>query len=241
MNEFMPSRALVIVAHPDDIEYFCGGTIAKWINNGCSVSFVVTSSGNKGSNDPNKDIEDLVRTRESEQRASAQLLGVSNVVFLRYPDAELSFVDSNDLRAKYVRYVRQAQAEIVLTHDPDVRFVKQHPDHRAVGRMVIDASYPIAGVSQCYREQIIEEGLRVCQPEYVLLFGTDSPNHWIDISSTLDLKIKSLQEHHSQVGAFPGGVDQRCRWRAQEAGQRGGLVAAEEFLCVRTGSTLPTS
>ncbi len=241
MEELTPARALAIVAHPDDIEYFCGGTLAKWISKGCQVSYVVTTSGDKGSSNPQEDIQRLIITREDEQRASASVLGVQTVTFLRYPDSELSFVNLKELRGEYVRYIRKTQAEVVLTHDPYVRLLKQHPDHRLVGQLVIDASYPLSTISQCYREQIVDEGLSTCQPDYLLLFGTDLPNYCTDISKTLEIKIKALQEHRSQEGAFHGGIEKRLRWKAESIGKSHGISAAEEFLIVRTGPSLPDS
>lgn len=241
MEELVPARALAIIAHPDDVEYYCGGTLAKWINRGCKVSYVVASSGDKGSHDPEEDIEQLIRTRESEQTVSAKILGVEDVAFLRYPDSELNFVDLNKLRGEFVRHIRRTQAEVVLTHDPYVRLAKQHPDHRLVGQFTVDACFPISAVVQCYREQIIKEGLKVCQPDYLLLFGTDQPNYWTDITETLELKIQSLQAHNSQQSAFHGGIESRLRWRAKNIGEGHGLQAAEEFLSVRTGPTLPNS
>lgn len=241
MNELSPSHALAIVAHPDDVEYFCGGTLAKWIKKGCKVSYVVTSSGDKGSHNLQDDLEQLVKVRENEQTASARILGVEDVFFLRYADAELSFVDLNKLRGEFVRHIRRTQAEVVLTHDPQVRLTKQHPDHRLVGQLTMDSCFPISSIVQCYKEQIIAEGLKTCQPEYLLLFGTDQANYWTDITETLEQKIKSLQAHNSQQEAFHGGMENRLRWRAKNIGEAHGLQAAEEFLCVRTGPTLPNS
>ena len=239
MPELNPKRALLIVAHPDDAEYFCGGLVAKWSEHGTVISYLVTSSGDKGSNDLHADIEQLVATREAEQRASAELLGVSDVTFLRYPDSELSFVDQKQLRGEYVRHIRRTQAEVVVTHDPFVRTIRQHADHRAVGRLTLDAAYPISTVAQCYREQILHEGLSPWQASTVLLFGTDQPNYGIDISTRLALKVEAIQTHGSQMSAF-GGVESRVPRKAQIIGERYGFEAAEEFLRIQLGPTLPT-
>lgn len=240
MDELNPKRALVIVAHPDDVEYFCGGTLAKWILNGCKVTYVITSSGDKGSDDPKEDNNKLRIIRENEQVASAKIIGVEDVVFLGYMDSELSFADPKKLRGEFVRQIRRTQAEVVLTHDPLVRLVKQHPDHRFVGQITMDACFPISSVGQCYKEQILVDGLTICQPDYLLLFGTDLANYWENIEETLEIKIKSLQEHTSQQNAFHGGIENRLRWKAKSIGQSKGINAAEEFLLVRTGPTLPS-
>jgi LmbE family N-acetylglucosaminyl deacetylase len=239
MLDFIPKRVLVIVAHPDDVEYFCGGTLALWVEQGCEVSYVVTSSGDKGSNDPYAETSKIIEIREEEQRASANILGVKSVVFLRYADSELNFVDLKKLRGEYVRHIRISQAQVVITHDPNVRLLKQHPDHRIVGQLTMDACFPIAAVGQCYKEQIIDEGLKVVQPEYILLLGTDQPNYWVDISASIDLKVKALQAHQSQESAFHGGIEARLRWKAGNIGKSHGVSAAEEYLIVRTGPTLP--
>lgn len=241
MTDIQPTRALVIAAHPDDAEYFCGGTVGKWIKNGCIVSYVITSSGDKGSNDVHEDAENIIKIREMEQKASAYILGVQNIIFLRYPDSELSFADQNNLREEFVRYIRMFKPEVILSHDPFVRFSRQHPDHRVVGQLTIDASFPISSMAQCYKSQILEEGLSTHQPVYLLLFGTDQANYWVDINDTLDLKVKSLQEHRSQENAFAGGIEKRLHWKAHEIGKSRNLNAAEEFLLVKVGATMPES
>jgi LmbE family N-acetylglucosaminyl deacetylase len=241
VDEVTPNRALAIVAHPDDVEYFCAGTLGKWVQNGCTVSYVIASSGEKGGNDVDKNISQIIRVREQEQRSSACVLGVHDLVFLRCPDSELSFVNLKDLRGEFVRHIRRTRAEIILTHDPFVRLKRQHSDHRIVGQLALDASFPIAAIAQCYSEQILEEGLEIWQPNYVFLFGTDEPNHAVDISATLELKIKALQQHCSQQNAFAGGFEKRLLWKAQTIGQAYGLGAAEEFLRVKVGATMPPS
>ncbi len=240
-QDFAPKRALAIVAHPDDIEYFCGGTLAKWITSGCTVSYLVTTSGDKGSADLDADTVSLVRIRESEQEASARTLGVQDVTFLRYPDSELGQVNQNDLRAEFVRHIRRTRAEVILSHDPLVRFARQHPDHRVVGQLALDASFPISAVAQCYREQIQDEGLSVWQPSYMLQFGTDQSNFWSDIGATLDLKVAALRAHVSQERAFPGGIEKRLRWKAAQCGAPRNLAAAEEFLLVQLSARIPVA
>lgn len=239
MADLVPARALVIVAHPDDIEYFCGGTIAAWTQTGARVAFVLVTSGDKGSNDTAADIAQLIETREWEQRESARVLGVEDVTFLRYPDSELRFVDHNQLRAELVRHIRRTRAEVVVTHDPFVREVKQHFDHRVVGELALDAAYPIASVAQCYPEQILAEGFSPWQPGDILFFGTDQPNTVVNIASTLDRKIAALQEHRSQEYVFTGGIVERLRWKARTIGQAHGLSAAEEFMRVNLAASLP--
>lgn len=238
-TKILPHKALAIVAHPDDIEYFCGGLLALWRSNGCEISYLITSSGEKGTNNINEDLQKLQSVRELEQRLSAEIIGVSDITFLHYPDSELSFVDLKQLRGEFVKHIRRVQPDVVLTHDPFVRTLRQHPDHRIVGQLVLDSCFPISSIMQCYKEQITEEGLSTCQPEYVLMFGTDSANYYVNIESTIDIKINSLQQHNSQEDAFKGGIEKRIRWKARRIGESQGYPYAEEFLVVKTGASLP--
>lgn len=239
IDTLSPQRALAIVAHPDDIEYYCGGTLSKWVRSGATVSFVVTTSGDKGSNNLDEDIGRLINIREQEQRDSGRLLGVEDITFLRYPDSELSFVDQKALRGEYVRHIRRTRPQVIFTHDPFVRFKRQHADHRVVGQLALDAAYPISTIVQCYREQVVLEGLSPWQPDAALLFGTDQPTYISDISTTVALKINALLAHQSQQSAFAGGMAERLRWRAETIGSPHSLIAAEEFLYVQLGVTLP--
>ncbi|HRV93969.1 MAG TPA: PIG-L family deacetylase [Anaerolineae bacterium] len=241
IDTLTPQRALAIVAHPDDIEYYCGGTISRWVQNGATVSFVVTTSGDKGSQDINADIDDLIRVREQEQRDSGRTLGVEDITFLRYPDSELSFVDHKALRGEFVRHIRRTRPEVILTHDPFVRFKRQHADHRIVGQLALDAAFPISTIAQCYRDQIVAEGLSPWQPGDALLFGTDQPTYISDIAATIEVKVKALLAHQSQQSAFAGGMGERLHWRARTIAEPHGLVAAEEFLHVQLGVSLPES
>ncbi len=239
MKELIPSSAIAIVAHPDDLEYFCGGTIAKWTSFGCDVSLVVSSSGEKGAKDICYDYQEIIKQREDEQVSGASKLGVKNIVFLHYPDSELGFVDQYKLRGEYVRQIRKTRPEVVLTHDPFVKYLRQHPDHRTVGNLVLDASFPISTVINCYSEQIVDEGLETWQPQYVLLFGTDSANYWVDIELSLENKIMALEQHQSQRESFAGGVRERIVWKASKIGEKHSLKAAEEYILLRSGSALP--
>ncbi|MCB0197024.1 MAG: PIG-L family deacetylase [Anaerolineae bacterium] len=239
IDTLKPHHVLAIVAHPDDIEYYCGGTIKKWTQSGVTVAFVVVTSGDKGSQDIHADIDHLIRVREQEQRDSGRVLGVEDITFLRYPDSELSFVDHKVLRGAFVRHIRRTKPDVIFTHDPFVRFKRQHADHRVVGRLALDAAFPIATVAQCYREQIVDEGLSPWQPGDALLFGTDAPTYISDISATLAVKQQALLTHQSQQSAFDGGMAERLRWRAQTIGSPHGLSAAEEFLHVQLGVSLP--
>lgn len=233
-----PRRALAVVAHPDDVEYYCGGALAGWAAAGCEIALLVVTSGDKGGEDVTVSAELLQEQREGEQEASAAVLGITAVHFLRYPDSELRFVDGRSLTETIVRYIRQTAPDVILTHDPLVRYHRQHPDHRVVGQLATDAAFPLAGVARCFPAHL-EQGLSPHQPTTLLQFGTDNPNYFVDISAVLDAKIEALRQHQSQTAAFAGGVARRLRWKAETIGAKCGLDGAEEFVRVRVGPTPP--
>src|SRR5260370_37798378 len=129
-------RALCIVAHPDDIEFYCGGTVSKMTSRGVMVDFVVATSGDKGARDVSQSRAKVARLREREQEAAAYVMGVKRVAFLRHPDAEL--LEDLELRAEFVRKIRATKPDVLLTFDPNVGDGHQ-PDHRVVGRVALDA------------------------------------------------------------------------------------------------------
>jgi LmbE family N-acetylglucosaminyl deacetylase len=134
-------RALCIVAHPDDIEFYCAGTVLLMTAHGAAVDFVLATSGDKGTRDTSKSRAKVARIREREQELAADVLGVKRVVFLRHPDAEL--VDGLELREELVREIRTSKPDVILTFDPNVPY-RFHPDHRVVGRVALDAAWPSA-------------------------------------------------------------------------------------------------
>jgi LmbE family N-acetylglucosaminyl deacetylase len=140
---------LCLVAHPDDIDFFCAGTVAMMARRGAAVDFVLATSGDKGTRDPQVGSAELASRREQEQIASARRLGASRVEFLRHPDAEL--VESLELRAAFVREIRRSRPDVLLTFDPTPAH-RQHPDHRVVGRVALDAAWPCARDPLSYPE-----------------------------------------------------------------------------------------
>ena len=141
-----PDRVLVVAAHPDDIEFGAGGTVARWVTEGATVRYLLVTRGDKGSDDPGVDVDALVLTRETEQRAAAAELGVEGVDFLDQPDGQVEATLA--LRERITFAIRSFRPEIVMTHDPTVLFVNNewvnHPDHRAVGQVTVDAVFPTA-------------------------------------------------------------------------------------------------
>ena len=141
-----PARVLVVAAHPDDIEFGAAGTIARWVSEGAEIGYLIATRGDKGSDDPDADLSELVARREHEQRDAAAELGVASVDFLDEPDGLVQ--PTLALRERITRAIRRAQPEVVMSHDPTVLFVNNewvnHPDHRAVGQVTVDAVFPTA-------------------------------------------------------------------------------------------------
>lgn len=195
-------RALCIVAHPDDIEFYCGGTVLKMTTRGVHVDFVLATSGDKGSHDPDVPREELARTREVEQEAAAHVLGVKRVAFLRHPDAEL--IESLDLRREFVREIRASLPDVLLTFDPfgGYRF---HPDHRIVGRVALDAAWPCARDPLTYPEMGPPH-----ETAEAWCFAGERPNLEIDVGDVIEEKIEARLAHTSQT-RYPPAL--RKRWR----------------------------
>lgn len=190
-----------IFAHPDDPEFFCGATFARWAAEGAEIIFVLATSGDKGSSDPEMTSERLVAIREDEERCAAAKLGVKEVIFLRHRDGELT--PSLELRRDIVRAIRMYKPDIVVTLDPTVfwwgdRGVN-HPDHRAIGEATLAAVYPTARDRLNFPEQEREEGLESHKVKYLYISGTQSPNVWVDVTDYVETKIESLHEHKSQI------------------------------------------
>lgn len=190
-----------IFAHPDDPEFFCGGTFARWAAEGKRVIFVLATSGDKGSGDLTITSEQLAAIREDEERAAAARLGVEEVIFLRYPDGELQ--PTLDLRRQLTRLIRLKRPDIVVTNDPTARWYGtqyiNHPDHRAIGDAALDAVFPAARDHLTFPELLHVEGLAPHKVMTVYLCGTHEPNARIDVTAYLGAKIAALREHRSQI------------------------------------------
>ena len=218
-----PEKVMVICAHPDDAEGNCGGTTAKWAREGKIIYYLVLTNGDKGSDDPSITSEKLARIRESEQKAAAKVLGVSGVTFMRQPDGELEA--SLRLRKEITRILRLGQPTWVFAHDP-WRHYQTHPDHRAAGFLTLDAV--IAARDHLFFPEHLQEGLKPCRVKEVCLFGTDSPDFWVDISDTIETKLEAVRCHKSQ-GLMAPEVQERIKNRALEVGKARGFLYGEGF------------
>jgi len=201
-NWTTPQRILVILAHPDDPEFFCGATLARWAQAGHEITYCLLTCGDKGRNDYNLDIEDneLCALRHVEQRAAAAVLGVKAVHFLNKEDGYL--VPDLDLRRDAVRAIRQFTPDILVTCDPQNLFTSyglNHPDHCAAGQAALDAVFPASG-NELFFPELMKEGLEPHTPKEVWVTLTNQPNVTLDVTDTWEKKIRALQEHKSQIG-----------------------------------------
>jgi LmbE family N-acetylglucosaminyl deacetylase len=221
-------RVMVISPHPDDVDFGCSGTIARWSRMGVDITYVICTSGDKGADYP-AEPESIVQIREKEQLAAAEIVGVHHVIFLRLKDGELE--NNRDFRKILVRLLRQHRPDIVLAMDPaNVSFENayvSHSDHRAAALATFDAIYPAARNRNFFPE-LLEEDLLPHAVNRIYFFGTAHPNTWIDISDTIETKIEALRAHKSQMEEFVD-LNGWVRERFGQFGKAKGLAYAEIF------------
>jgi LmbE family N-acetylglucosaminyl deacetylase len=220
---------MVIMAHPDDPEFFTGGTIALWSQAGAEITYLILTNGNKGSDDPGMTPERLSHMREHEQRSAAGILGVKMIAFLNEPDGELQ--PTLDLRRRVVREIRRHRPHAVICPDPSTYYFGNvyvnHPDHRAAGQVALEAIFPAAR-NRMYHPELLKEGLEPHTVREIFLAGTTQPDRWVDITDVMELKIQAILAHASQL-ADPEGVIQRVRERAGAVDEYGREVYREGF------------
>src|ERR671915_393888 len=225
-------RALVVISHPDDAEFGAAPTIAKLTAAGARVDYVVTTDGGKGTEDPNVAPEQLSATRMAEQRAAADILGVTEIVHLGYPDGYLTA--SLDLRRDITRQIRRLRPELVITQNPQRRLDHNpyigHPDHLATGEATLASIYPAARDHLNFPELWSDEGLEPWKVRQVLLTGVEEPNLWLDVAETFETGLAAILAHTSQVD--PDEVRERMRERARLIGEPQGIGLAQAFLSI---------
>ena len=225
-------RVLVVVSHPDDAEFGAAATIASLTAAGARVDYVVTTDGGKGTDDPSVRPADLAATRAAEQRAAADVLGVSDIVHLNNPDGYLQ--PTLDLRRDITRQLRRFRPDVVITQNPQRRLDHNpfigHPDHLATGEATMAAVYPAARDRLNFPE-LLDEGLEPWKVRQVLLTGVEEPNLWIDVADTFEAGLRALRCHVSQVD--PDTIEERVRERARLVGEPQGISLAQAFLSIR--------
>lgn len=195
-------KILIVLAHPDDPEFFCGATTARWVRAGHTVSYCVITCGDKGTKDLTLTAQELCSIRQGEQRAAAAVLGVSDVRFLGYPDGYL--VPDLKLRKEITRVIRTVKPDIMVTCDPQTLFTLtgglNHADHRAAGQAALDAVFPAARDHLNFPELWLEEKLEPHIVREVWVSGTLAPDVTLDVTDTWEIKLQALYEHKSQIG-----------------------------------------
>ncbi len=234
---YIPDRAMVIVAHPDDIEFVAAGTIARWTRAGASVCYVLCTDGDAGITTPGITRARAAQIRRAEQTAAAQVLDVEEVVFLGHFDGLLS--NTLELRKQLVRQIRRFKPDTLVTLHPTDVFIRtsriNHPDHRAAGQAAIDAVFPAAAMPLVFSE-LEDEGLYPHSVQHVYVYTWDEADAYVDISETIELKIRALKAHESQVGSRDIGL--RIRAWASERGKDVGLTYAEGFKVISLGTLM---
>jgi LmbE family N-acetylglucosaminyl deacetylase len=231
LDRRVPRRVLAIGAHPDDIEFGCGATLAKWADRGAEVHLCICTDGAKGSWDAAADTRALIDTRQTEQRAAAAVLGATGVEFLGYVDGELDH--GLPARSAVAAVIRRIRPDLVLGHDPWAA-ARIHPDHRHAGFLAIE------GIVAARDPHFFpEQGLDAHRPDALLLFEAEHPDHVERVDRWMDRKIEALLRHRSQWRSTMG-IDERPEEQlaafigrlhddAQSEGVRGGVCAGEAF------------
>lgn len=197
-----PRDILVILAHPDDPEFFCGATLAKWAREGHRITYVLLTCGDKGFNpttDPEMTPDKLCAVRHQEQSAAAKVIGAEAVHIMDHPDGYL--VPDLNLRREVVREIRRHKPDILVTCDPQNLFAAygiNHPDHRAAGQVVLDAVFPAAD-NPVYFPELLEEGFQPHMPKEIWCSLTSQPNTTMDVTETWEIKLQAILQHKTQV------------------------------------------
>lgn len=228
-NIYTPESVLAVFAHPDDIEFGCAGTIARWVKAGARAAYVLATSGDVGIAKPGMTRAKAAEIREAETLAAARVVGVDDVTFFRIGDGT---VENNlELRRRIVREIRRFRPEVVMCGDPTLLFTARgsinHPDHRAVAGAAVDAVFPSAGQPNLF-EELEQEGLSAHKVRKVYVTAWGEGDTFINITDTIDLKIQALKKHTSQVGKWKG-LEEAMKTRAAERGKQVEMAYAESF------------
>jgi LmbE family N-acetylglucosaminyl deacetylase len=217
------SKLLVVTAHPDDVDFGSGGSVATWVKAGVEVAYCIVTDGDAGGSDRSVSRSDMARTRQEEQRAAAAELGVTDVTFLGYPDGRLYL--THELRRDITRVVRQYRPDRLVCQSPERNYQRigaSHPDHRAAGDAALCVAYPDARNPFAHPELLDQEGLEPFAVKEVWLMAAPQPDRAVDITDVVERKITALRRHESQVGGEPE-LEERIKGWATANGQLAGL------------------
>ena len=230
-NFYVPESAMAIVAHPDDIEFGCAGTLARWAKLGARISYVLCTSGDVGIDEPGMTREKAAEIREAEQREAASIAGATEVVFIGEPDGMLQ--PTLKLRRNLVREIRRFKPEVVITGDPTIVWAGDtyinHPDHRAAATAALDAVFPAAGQPNLFQDLENEE-IYAHKPRKVFVISWGDADVYVNIEETISIKVDALRAHKSQMKDWD--PDERIRQRAAERGKGKEMMYAEGFRVV---------
>ncbi len=228
---YVPESAMAIVAHPDDIEFSCAGTLARWAQAGARISFMLCTSGDVGIDEPGMTRAKAMEIREEEERQAAKIIGATEVIFLREPDGLL--VASLELRKKLVREIRRFRPEVVICGDPTIVWAGDdyinHPDHRAAATAALDATFPAAGQSHLF-EEFAEEDFLAHKPRKVYVAVWSAGDVFVNIEGTIALKVDALRAHRSQMRDWD--PEQMVRQWAAESAKGKEMLFAEAYRVV---------
>jgi LmbE family N-acetylglucosaminyl deacetylase len=231
-------RILVIVAHPDDVDFGAAGTVALWTEAGIEVTYCLVTSGDAGGSDRSVSRADMVTIRQAEQTAAAKQVGVSELIWLGYPDGRVEA--TLELRRDLARVIRRVRPGRVVCPSAERNYARiggSHPDHRAVGAAALDAVYPDSRNPFAFPELLSDEQLEPwAVPQVWIPMGPDA-DHYVDITATFARKIAALTSHASQMSDPARTADRLHEWNTRNA-EAGGLPAgslAEVFRVIDTG------
>lgn len=235
-SELKPKVVLGVAAHPDDLDFGAGGTMARFAGQGAAVHYLILTDGSAGSSDRNLSPVELVKMREAEQREAVKAIGGKGVEFLGYQDGRLEV--TMDVKRNIVKAIRRVKPDVLVIFDPSMIYSAKrgfinHPDHRAASQAAMDAVFPLARDHLSFPE-LMAEGLEPHITPTVLMVNFNDHNFFVDITDMFDKKIAALAAHASQIPDMPE-VEERMRRLAEADGKEAGMALAEAFVRVDIG------
>lgn len=230
-SELKPEVVLGVAAHPDDLDFGAGGTMARFAEQGAEIYYLILTDGSAGSGDRKISPVELVKMREAEQREAVRILGGKDVEFLGYPDGRLDV--TMDVKRSIVKAIRRVKPDVMVIFDPSMIYSARrgfinHPDHRAASQAALDAVFPSARDHLSFPD-LLAEGLEPHITPTVLLVNFNEHNFFVDITATFDKKLAALAAHASQIPSMPT-VEDRMRQIAEADGAEAGVALAEAFV-----------